>query len=231
MRNRWAAAVAVACCAAVIAAAPAFASMLASLQTTQTKGYYGQETMLTPSVEASIVPGATFELQASKDASSWALLGELQGVEETGTVDPFYNIWDNSISYPIYVRVAFRSKGTSAAQAPNAVTQPVRLYALKYLSTRVGLAAAKTAYLNKPYKVAVQVTPVSGEGKLKVDRFKFTGGRWVFLKSYVLATDEVGAASMTLHPGAKGSYRLRARFAGNQFSVASPYAYKSYVVR
>ena len=116
-------------------------------------------------------------------------------------------------------------------QDPTAVTEPVQLSALKYLCTRVNITGAKSVKVGKSLKVAVQVSPVCGEGTVKVNRYKRSGNRWVFQKSYRIATDEVGAGSLTLKPGARGKFLLRAKFLGNQFGVPSANDSKSYVVR
>jgi hypothetical protein len=231
MKRKFVVAIAAACAVAMIAAVPAVAAVVASMQVSQTKGYYGQETMLLPSVDTTAVPGATFTMETSKSGSTWEMIGENQGIEDTGTVDPFYHIWDNTLSYPAYFRVAYRSKGTTMGQEPTAVTEPVQLSALKYLGTRVKMTGAKSAKARKTYKVAVQVSPECGEGIVKVNRYKRSGGRWVFVKSHLIETDEVGAGTLMLKPGMRGEYLLRAKFLGNQFGVASPYASKSYVVR
>jgi hypothetical protein len=116
-------------------------------------------------------------------------------------------------------------------QEPTAVTEPVQLSALKYLGTRVKMTGAKSAKARKTYKVAVQVSPECGEGIVKVNRYRRSGGRWVFVKSHRIEVDEVGSGTLMLKPGMRGQYLLRAKFLGNQFGVASPYAFKSYVVR
>ena len=114
---------------------------------------------------------------------------------------------------------------------PDAVTEPIQLSALKYLSTRVKVTGAKSVKVGKSLKVAVQVSPACGEGTVKVNRYKRSGNRWVFQKSYRIETDEEGAGALTLKPGARGRFLLRAKFLGNQFGVSSPNAFKSYVVR
>jgi hypothetical protein len=116
-------------------------------------------------------------------------------------------------------------------QVPTAVTEPVQLSALKYLGTRVKMTGAKSVKARKTYKVAVQVSPECGEGIVKVNRYKRSGGRWVFVKSHLIETDEVGAGTLMLKPGARGKFLLRAKFLGNQFGVASATSTKSYVVR
>jgi len=231
MKRRLVVAIAVACVAVVVAATPALATAIASLQVTQTKGYYGQETALQPSVDTTIVPGATFELQASTNASDWAMFGELQGVEETGVVDPFYNVFDNSITYPTYVRVAYRSKGVTIGAEPTAVTAPTRLYALEYLSTRVRLTGAKTAVHGKSYSANLQVMPVSGEGHVRVVVYKRVGAHWRWQRAFTVDTDEVDSASFKFKTGSRGTYRIRAQFAGNQFSVPSVPVNKAFTVR
>ena len=231
MKRRLVVAIAVACVAVVVAASPALATAIASLQVTQTKGYYGQETALLPSVDATIVPGATFELQASKNASDWVMFGEMQGVEETGAVDPFYNVFDNSITYPTYIRVAYRSKGVTSGAEPTAVTASTRLHALKYLSTRVSLTGAKTAVHGKSYSAKLQVTPVSGEGRVRVVVFKRADGKWRSQRAFTINTDEVGQTTFKFKTGGPGTYRISAKYAGNQFSVPSAPAYKALTVR
>lgn len=231
MKKRFAIAALLASAAVFVAAVPVMASVVAKLQVTQTKGYYGQETVLQPSVDATVVPGATFQFEASKNASDWAQFGELQGVEDTGSVDPLYHIWDNSMSYPTYVRVAYRSKGVTIGAEPTAVTQPVRLYALRYLCSTVRLHTPSTATLNRPYTVGVTVSPNAGEGPVRVGLYKFVRGEWKLQRAVTVKTDELGAAAFSVKPTSAGTYKLRVRFGGNQFSVPSTPAFKFFTVK
>ncbi len=69
MKRKFVVAIAAACATAMIAAVPAVAAVVASMQVSQTKGYYGQETVLQPSVDTTLVPGATFTMETSKNGS------------------------------------------------------------------------------------------------------------------------------------------------------------------
>ena len=216
---------------AVAVAVPAFAAVLtARLDATPTKGYYGQESVLTPSVDTTMVPGDKFEFQISHDGVNWGKYEDAdQSIEDTGQVSPLYVVFDNSVRFPARFRAVFKTKASGNATQS---ISPVRtLYALKYLSTKTILLGSASGKAHTALNLTARVYPMSGEGRVTIHVYRRIGGTWKWLRKFNLTTDETGGATFSYTPAAAGAYRFRAQFAGNQFSVPSPVSWKSVTVR
>lgn len=223
----------VACAASVIAlavaAAPAVAAVTRTwLSASRTQGYYGQDIALQPSVDTTMAPGDKFEFQRYDVATSaWVKLDE-QTIEETDSVDPLYlGVGDPELPLPMTVRSIFHKGGSVLAADP--VSAEVYLAALKYKQVKTAITAPKTVKKGKSFTVEVAVSPNPGPGvvEVKIARRKW-GSKYETRKTVKVMLDEGGEGSLTFKPATKATYRISARFLGNDFGPKSATVKKSF---
>lgn len=204
-------------------------------------GYYGQDCMLLPQVnvltKVAPEPGLKadlFEFQLKNSAGSWDKYDE-QLVEEDGSVDPLMLVFDDSVKYPADFRVLFYRQSKDASGTASYVLQgtsdPITVERLKHRVSKVSVVAPKSVKPNASFVTSYAVKPLSGSGKVKVTVERKSGKKYVKVSSKTITVDEMSEADLKLKLKKVGTYRVKAKFAGNSWAVSSPTATKTLVVK
>ena len=208
---------------------------------------YGQGIDLLPtSLSTMERPGDVFTFEAyvmdSDGVQKWLPLQDFEAItlEDTNTVQPFgfrlgyegtVSLSDYStaaLTYPAQIRCEYKPVDPDTGKSTS--TEPEKTYSetetvnlVKNAATRVTISTSGTVKrAGTVFKL--HVSPVSGIGTVKVIVSK-SGS---LTRTYLVPTDQDGNATKTLKLGSKnGTYRVTARFLGNQFGAASKTATKS----
>jgi hypothetical protein len=208
---------------------------------------YGQAIDLLPTSLSTIErPGDVFAFEAyvtdSDGVQRWLPLQDFEAItlEDTNTVQPFgFRLgYEGSVSlsdfssvaltYPAQIRCEY--KPVDPATGKSASTAPLKTYSetetvnvVKNDVTKVTIATSGTIkHAGTLFKL--DVSPNSGIGTVRVTVSK-SGSPTL---TYNVLTDQDGHATQTLKLGTKnGTYKVSARFLGNQFGAASKTAVKS----
>jgi hypothetical protein len=220
------------------------------------RGAYGDEITLAPACTSKIeLPGDKFHFQVyvnDVDASGtpvgqvWKDFGEFEDIqlEDTNTVQPFgfrlgIDDWvilgDGSTIHPTFpyqIRCEYKPNmagldasgtpkaGSSTSPASFSETETVSL--VKNTYTKVTIKAGAIRHAGTTFDL--QVSPNCGVGTVVVT-VKKVGSPTL---RYKLTTDEDGHVAKKLKLGTKhGTYKVYAKFLGNQFGVASATALKT----
>lgn len=241
VRARMAVVIAAVALLATAAVAWANGATVVTLFSGPSAGYYGQDCMLLPQVntETQVMPGSglkadLFEFQIKNSKGVWEKY-EDQLVEETGTVDPLMLVFDDSVKYPADFRVLFyrQSKDASgtASYVLQSTSEPISVERLKHRVSKVSITAPKKAKKNASFTTSYVVKPLSGAGKVKVTVERKSGKKYVKVSSKTIVVDEMSEADLKLKLKKAGTYRIKAKFAGNGWAVASPVATKTLTVK
>ncbi len=208
---------------------------------------YGQDINLQPtSLSTMERPGDVFAFEAyvtdSDGVQKWLPLQDFESItlEDTNTVQPFgfrlgyegtVSLSDFStlaLTFPAQIRCEY--KPVDPATGKSASTTPTPTYSetetvnvVKNDVTKVTIATSGTIkHAGTVFKL--HVSPNSGIGTVKVTVSK-SGTKTL---TYNVLTDQDGNATQTLKLGTKnGTYKVTARFMGNQFGAASKTVTKS----
>jgi hypothetical protein len=204
-------------------------------------GTYGSEVVLAPAVMDKIeLPNDKFHFQAyvmDVETSGtgiptgmvWKDFRDFEDIqlEDTNTVQPFafqigvddaVILSDGSVvtpAFPYLIRCEYKPAGASTAPSSFSETETVSL--IKNTSVKVAFSTTGSIK-HAGTKFNFHVSPDCGVGIVKVTITK-PGTKTL---TYNVATDDNGVASTTLKLGAKnGTYKVSAKFLGNQYGSAS----------
>jgi hypothetical protein len=228
-------AIAAAIALVALTAVPALADPVAvNLAVSTAKATYGQEFTITPAVTGTqTVPGDTFVLQAwSSTESTWALFGEGDMVEDTGTISPQYMLADESFLpwfvggrwTPTMFRVIYKpasrgkdASGTALPKPPSVTSNTSSLTIAKVKTVKVKNSIPKSAKRKRKCTLTAHTLPNVGVGTM---RFTITrkGYRTVVINA---KTDDSGYADATYKFAKRGKYKVTSRWLGNRFGAAS----------
>lgn len=213
----------------------AAAAMSCTFKVEPSVARYGQEVVMTPSINATAYPGDKFEVQAKNSDGAWEKWGEGLAVEDTitpnaaGVVDaePLTILLDGSLRYPAQLRTIYLPKSSKTASA---TSDAVTLSMVRNTRTAVVLDISKVVKKGAKVDLNGQVDPVSGVGRVQLTVQKLGGGK-KYIKKYKLMTDEDGVIYTSTRLPYAGRYKIQMKFMGNAFGVPSPVATTYVTVR
>lgn len=216
-------------------------------------GTYGGEIVLQPAVisNKAELPGDKFHFQAYvMDVESsgtgiptgmvWKDFKDFEDIqlEDTNTVLPFtfqiglddgVILSDGTVIHPpspYQIRCEYKtldSSGTANSTSPKSFSETETVTVIKNTWTKVSFSTSGTVK-HAGTNFHFQVSPACGEGTIRVT-VKKPGSKTL---TYDVATDENGSASAKLKLGTKnGTYKVFAKFLGNDYGVASGTAIKN----
>jgi hypothetical protein len=196
---------------------------------------YGQEVVMTPSINATAYPGDKFEIQAKNTDGVWEKWGEGLAVEDTMTpgangmtvAEPLTVLLDSSLRYPAQLRTIYLPKSSKTASA---TSDPTTLSMVRNTRTAVVMDISKIVKKGAKVDLNGQVDPISGVGRVHVTVQKLGGGK-KYIHKYKLMTDEDGVIYASTRLPYAGRYKVQMKFMGNAFGVPSPVATTYVTVR
>lgn len=229
------AAVALALALGSVGAAAAAAAMSCTFKVEPSVARYGQEVVMTPSINATAYPGDKFEIQTKNADGNWEKWGEGLAVEDTITpgatgvavAEPLTVLLDGSLRYPAQLRSIYLPKSSKTASA---TSDAVTLSMVRNTRTAVVLDISKIVKKGAKVDLNGQVDPISGVGRVHVTVQKLGGGK-KYIRKYKLMTDEDGVIYTSTRLPYAGRYKVQMKFMGNAFGVPSPVATTYVTVR
>ncbi|TLM98546.1 MAG: hypothetical protein FDZ75_02120 [Actinobacteria bacterium] len=213
----------------------ATAAMTCTLKVEPGAARYGEEVVITPSINATAYPGDKFEIQQHLSTGAWEKWGEGLAVEETMSpdaagntaVEPLTILLDGTLKYPAELRAIYQPKSSKTASA---TSDAVALKLIRNTRTSVVPVVPAVAKHGALFTVGARVLPLCGQGRVAVVAKKVSGGG-AYTRSFFITLDDEAQGNASLRLPTAGRYTVQMRFLGNKFGVASPVVSRTVVVR